>query len=40
MKHYTKPEKVHQLMLDQLGLTLPSLPTPNIRNPKACVETF
>lgn len=26
MKRYTKPEKIHCLLLDQLGLTLPSRP--------------
>ena len=33
MKRYTKPEKVHQLLLDQLGFTLPSQPPPEIGNP-------
>ena len=32
MKRYTKPEKVHQLLLDQLGFTLPAQPPPEIRN--------
>ena len=40
MKHYTKPEKVHQLLLDQLGFTLPGQPPPEIRNPKHVVETY
>ena len=40
MKRYTRPEKVHQLLLDQLGLTLPEQPPPEIRNPKPVVETF
>jgi len=33
MKRYTKPEKVHQLLLDKLGFTLPSQPPPEIGNP-------
>ncbi len=40
MRRYTKPEKVHQILLDQLGLTLPTQPPPEIRNPKPVVETF
>ena len=40
MKRYTKPEKVHQLLLDQLGFTLPEQPPPEIQNPKPVVETF
>lgn len=40
MKRYTKPEKVHQLLLDQLGFILPAQPPPEIRNPKPVVETF
>jgi transposase len=40
MKRHTKPEKVHQLLLDQLGFTLPAQPPPEIRNPKPVVETF
>jgi hypothetical protein len=37
MKRYTKPEKVHQLLLDQLGFILPEQPPPQIRNPKPVV---
>lgn len=33
MKRYTKPEKLHQLLLNQLGLTLPGQPPPEIRTP-------
>jgi transposase len=40
MRRYTKPEKVHQLLLDQLGFTLPAQAPPEIRNPKPVVETF
>jgi transposase len=40
MKRYTKPEKVHQLLLDQLGFNLPAQPPPEIRNPMPVVETF
>lgn len=32
MKRYTKPEKIHQLLLDQLGFVLPAQPPPEIRN--------
>jgi len=35
-----KPEKVHHLLLDQLGFTLPAQPPPEIRTPKPGVETF
>jgi len=40
MRRYTKPEKVHQLLLDRLGLTLPGQPPPEIRQPSGVVETF
>jgi hypothetical protein len=40
MRRYTKPEKIHQLLLDHLGFTLPAQPPPEIRNPMAVVETF
>jgi transposase len=40
MKRYTKPEKVHYLLLDQLGFTLPAQPPPEIRTPMPVVETF
>ena len=40
MKRYTKPEKIHQLLLDQLGFILPAQPPPEIRTPKPVVETF
>lgn len=40
MKRYTKPEKIHHLLLDQLGFTLPAQPPPEIRNPKPVVETY
>lgn len=40
LKRYTKPEKVHQLLLAQLGFTLPKQPPPEIRNPILVVETF
>ena len=34
MKRYTKPEKVHQLLLDQLNLVLPAQAPPEIHCPK------
>ena len=37
MRRYTKPEKVHQLLLDRLGFTLPGQPPPEIRNPSPVV---
>ena len=37
---YTKPEKLHHLLLDQIGFTLPAQPPPEIRNPMSVVETF
>jgi hypothetical protein len=40
LKRYTKPEKVHYLLLDQLGFNLPAQPPPEIRNPMSVVETF
>ena len=40
MKRYTKPEKVHQLLLNQLGFNLPGQAPPEIRTPKPVVETF
>ncbi len=40
MKRYTKPEKVHQLLLERIGFKLPSQPPPEIRNPSPVVETF
>jgi hypothetical protein len=40
MRRYTKPEKIHELLLDHLGFTLPAQPPPEIRNPMAVVETF
>ncbi len=33
MKRYTKPEKIHHLLLDQLGFTLPAQPPREIRDP-------
>lgn len=40
MSRYTKPERVHRLLLEQLGLNLPVQPPPEIGNPKPVVETF
>lgn len=41
MKRYTKPEKLHHLLLDQLGFTLPAQPPPEIHLPtEAVVETL
>ena len=40
MKRYTKPEKVHQVLLDQLGFSQPAQPPPEIRYPMPVVETF
>lgn len=40
MSRYTKPGKVHHLLLDQLGFTFPSQPPPEIRKPWRVVETF
>lgn len=40
MKRYTKPEKVHQLLLDQIGFTLPVQPPPEIRYSMPVVETY
>ena len=40
MKRYTRPEKVHYLLLVQLGFTLPGQPPPEIRNTSPVVETF
>lgn len=41
MSRYTKPEKLHQLLLSRLGLGLPAQPPPEISNPAdAVVETF
>jgi transposase len=33
MKRHTKPGKLHQLLLNQLGLTLPGQPPPEIKTP-------
>ena len=35
MTRHTRPEKVHQLLLERLGLTLPAQPPPEIRSPDA-----
>jgi len=40
MKRYTKPEKIHLLLLDQLGFTLPDQAPPEIHRPTPVVETF
>ena len=40
MKRHTKPEKIHQLLLDQLGITLPAQPPPEISWRPFVVETF
>jgi transposase len=40
MKRHTKPEKLHQLLLDQLGLELPAQPPPEITTPAPVVKTF
>ena len=40
MRRYTRPEKVHRLLLDQLGFALPAQPPPEIRNPGPVVETY
>jgi hypothetical protein len=40
MKRYTRPEKVHHLLLEQLGFTLPGQPPSEIRTPSPVVETF
>lgn len=40
MKRSTKPEKIHHLLLDQLGFTLPEPAPPEIQNPNLVVETF
>jgi transposase len=42
MKRYTKPEKIHHLLLEQLGFTLPEQAPPEIHNPDPdpVVETF
>lgn len=37
MKRHTKPEKLHQLLLNQLGLTLPGQPPPEIKTPSTPV---
>jgi hypothetical protein len=35
MRRYTKPEKLHRLLLDQLGFELPVQPPPEIHAPAA-----
>ncbi len=40
MKRYAKPEKVHLLLLGQLGFTLPPQPPPVILRHQHVVETF
>lgn len=40
MKRHTKPEKLHQLLLNQLGLELPAQPPPEITIPAPVVKTF
>lgn len=40
MKRHTKPEKLHQLLLSQLGFELPSQPPPEITTPPPVVKTF
>jgi transposase len=40
MRRYTRPENVHELLLDKLGFTLPGQPPPEIRMPRPVVETF
>lgn len=40
MKRHTKPEKLHQLLLGQLGLDLPAQPPPEITTPDPVVKTF
>ena len=39
MKRYTKPEKVHELLLKKLGFSLPEQPPPEIHTNKGVVET-
>ncbi len=40
MGRYTKSENVHQLLVDQLGFTLPPQPQPEIKNDTACGGDF
>ena len=41
MKRYTKPEKLHQLLLTQLNFSLPQQPPPEIKTaPTSVVETY